>query len=331
MLFKGEYMVSNPLSEENKFEKLKESCDDILIMGPSGAGKGFLAKLLHTQSNKRAGKNFIHINSASINSSIFESEMFGHIKGSFTGAIYDKEGYCAKVKDGDLFLDEIGDLSMDLQTKLLVLISDRIYIPVGSSQMQTFNGRIIAATNKDLKKEVINGKFREDLYYRLSNFVLNVKALCEQKEIIPHLLKKFLEEENCRITFTKSAIQYFSEQKYNGNIRQLKSIVKRIIRYEDDKKSITLEDIIPYIEEEMFSPYQNSENFEDKDLSALIKAIHYKINGKLPVLTKLFIENALSLSNGNITAAARNIGIGRKSLERMLKKYEIKKNCFSCR
>lgn len=320
-------MAKNPLSEENKFKKLKESCDDVLIMGPSGAGKGFLAKLLHTESNKRADKNFMHINCASISSSIFESEMFGHIKGSFTGALQDKEGYCAKVKDGDLFLDEIGDLSTDLQAKLLVLISDRIYTPVGSCEMKFFEGRIIAATNKNLKKEVSDGKFREDLYYRLSNFVLNVKSLYEQKEIIPYLIKKFLNEENCSITFTKSAIEYFSQQKWNGNIRQLKSIVKRIIRYENNKMIITKEDIIPYIEEEICLEAQNRKIFEDKDLSDLIKTIYYKINGKLSVLIKLFIENALSISGGNITAAARNIGIGRKSLERMLKKYGILRNC----
>ena len=113
--------IKNPLSEENKFERLKESFDDVLIIGPSGAGKGYLAKLLHTESVSRANKNFIHVNSTSVNSTIFESEMFGHTKGSFTGAFQDKEGYCCRVKDGDLFLDEIGDLSLDLQAKLLNL------------------------------------------------------------------------------------------------------------------------------------------------------------------------------------------------------------------
>jgi len=315
-------LAKNPLSEENKFEKLKEASDDVLIIGPSGAGKGYLAKLLQTESKTRANKNFIHINSASINSTIFESEMFGHIKGSFTGAFQDKEGYCSKVKDGDLFLDEIGDLPMDLQAKLLVLISDRIFIPVGSSETKTFYGRIIAATNKNLKKEVACGKFREDLYYRLSNFVLNVKPLCEQKDKIPELVKLFLKEENSDIVFEKSAIEYLSAQKWQGNIRQLKSVIKRIIRYDCDKKLMKKENIILYIEEEN----ESDDNLEDKDLPVLIKTLFDKINGNLRTLIKLFVECALKLNKQNITVAAKNIGIGRKSLERMMKKYKISRD-----
>lgn len=315
-------ITKNPLSEENKFDKLKESCDDVLIIGPSGAGKGYLAKLLQTKSKTRADKNFIHINSASISSTLFESEMFGHIKGSFTGAFQDKEGYCSKVKDGDLFLDEIGDLPLELQAKLLVLINDRIFIPVGSSETKKFYGRIIAATNKNLKKEVADGKFREDLYFRLSNFVLNVKPLCEQKDKIPELVKLFLKEENSDIIFEKSALEYLSAQKWQGNIRQLKSVVKRIIRYDCDKKLMKKEDVISYIEEEN----ESSDNLEDGDLSALIKTLFDKINGNLDTLIKLFVECALKSKKQNITAAAQNIGIGRKTLERMLKKYKISRD-----
>jgi DNA-binding NtrC family response regulator len=316
-------ITKNSLSEENKFEKLKESHDDVLIIGPSGAGKGYLAKLLQTKSKTRAGKNFIHINSASINSTIFESELFGHIKGSFTGAFQDKEGYCCKVKDGDLFLDEIGDLPLELQAKLLVLISDRIYMPVGSCETKIFYGRIIAATNKNLKKEVSQGRFREDLYYRLSNFILNVKPLCEQKDKISELIKLFLKEENSNLMFDKSAFKYLSIQKWNGNIRQLKSIIKRIIRYDSDKKTIKKEDIVPYLEEENYLENENGNIFEEKEISGLIKILFDKINGNLHILIKLFLEYALKLNGQNITATAQSIDIGRKTLERMLKKYNI--------
>jgi DNA-binding NtrC family response regulator len=319
------YNVRKALSEENKFEKLKDSRDDVLIIGPSGAGKGYLAKLLHTSSNTRAAKNFIHVNCASVTPAIFESEMFGHIKGSFTGAYQDKEGYCGKVKDGDLFLDEIGDLSLELQAKLLVLISDRTYMPVGSSETLRFNGRIIAATNKNLKKEVAEGKFREDLYYRLNNFVLNTKALHERKNDIPKLVKLFLAEENTGIIFDESALEYLMKQKWSGNIRQLKGFVKKIIRY-SDQKIITREDLIPYIEEESASDYEYSKTHDDKNPPILIKILFNKINGNLHALIKSFVEHALNLNNQNITATAQNIGVGRKTLERMLKKYKIPKN-----
>ena len=317
-------MDTFPLSEENKFEKLKESRDDVLIVGPTGAGKGYLAKLLHTTSIARANKNFIHVNSASVNSTIFESEMFGHIKGSFTGAFQDKEGYCGKVKDGDLFLDEIGDLSLELQAKLLVLISDRIYMPVGSCEVKIFEGRIIAATNKNLKKEVAEGRFREDLYYRLNNFVLNTKALRERKDKIPELVNLFLAEENCGTVFDKSALEYLSSQKWHGNIRQLKSVVKRIIRYSGKGQEIfSREDIIPYIEEENVNEYEYDRSADNKDIPVLIKILFDKTNGELCMQTKLFIEHAMRLNKQNITAAAQNMGVGRKTLERMLKKHNI--------
>ena len=319
-------VAKNPLSEENKFEKLKESRDDVLIIGPSGAGKGHLARLLHTKSKKRVAKQFIHVNSASVSSNIFESEMFGHIRGAFTGAFQNKEGYCSKVKDGDLFLDEIGDLSLGLQAKLLVLINDRIYMPVGSSETQRFEGRIIAATNKNLRKEIAEGKFREDLYYRLNNFVLNVKPLCEQKNKIPELVKLFLTEEDSDITLDESALRYFLAQKWDGNIRQLKNIVKQIARYSDaSKKIMTKEDVVPYIEaEQVLERY--GETFENKDLSTLIRILHNRINGNLQVLIKAFIENAFTLNNENITVTAQRIGVKRKSLERLLSKYKISKN-----
>jgi len=314
----------NALSEENKFEKLKETCDDVLIIGPSGAGKGYLARLLHTKSVARADKNFIHVNSAAVNSGIFESEMFGHTRGSFTGASQDKEGYCASVKDGDLFLDEIGDLPLDLQAKLLVLLGDRIYIPLGSSQAKKFDGRVIAATNKNLKTEVATGKFREDLYYRLSNFVLYVKPLCEQKDKIPDLIAGFLAEENSTIIFEKSAMQHLLTQEWKGNVRQLKTIIKRVLRYDDKKYKITKEDLIPYIDDEFgFDCGENQNELDKKNLADLTQTLFNKINGNLHTLIKLFAEHALRSNNGNITAAAQDISVGRKTLERMLKKYGI--------
>jgi DNA-binding NtrC family response regulator len=263
------------------------------------------------------------VNCASVSPAIFESEMFGHVKGSFTGAFQDKEGYCGKVKDGDLFLDEIGDLPLELQAKLLVLLSDRIYTPVGSCETQNFNGRIIAATNKNLEKKIAEGRFREDLYYRLCGFVLNVEALREKKESIPEMAKRFLAKENPNIAFDASALGYLSEQRWEGNIRQLKNVVKRIARYGSGQQIITRDDIIPYIEEEYAREYKYGETAENEDLLALIKKAFRKANGNLHTIIKLFAEHALKINKQNITAAAQNIGVGRKVLERMLKKYDI--------
>jgi DNA-binding NtrC family response regulator len=314
----------NPLSEANKFEKLKESRDDVLIVGPSGAGKGYLAKRLHTESSARAKKMFIHVNCASVSPAIFESEMFGHVRGSFTGAFQDKEGYCGKVQDGDLFLDEIGDLPPELQAKLLVLLGDKIYTPVGSCETQNFNGRIIAATNKNLEKEVAEGRFREDLHYRLCGFVLNVGALREKRDSIPELADLFLAEENPAAAFDAPALKYLSEQKWDGNVRQLKSVIKRIARYScDGNNIITRDDIVPYIEEEYARKYLYGNMSESEDLPALIKTAFSKADGDLHTVIKLFAEHALARNKQNVTAAAQNIGLGRKTLERMLKKYNI--------
>ena len=308
--------LKNPLSEENKFEKLKESGDDVLIIGPSGSGKGHLAKRLHSESNARSGKKFIHVNSAGVSPTIFESEMFGHLKGSFTGAFQDREGYCGKVRDGDLFLDEIGDLSLELQAKLLVLINDRTYMPVGSSETLSFDGRIIAATNKFLKKEVTNGNFREDLYYRLNNFVLNAKPLCEQKEIIPELVLMFLDNENSNLTFSNPALEYLSRQKWDGNIRQLKNLVRRIVRYSDDnKKAITEDDVILFVEEEYSYEAETSESEHSQNVETMLR-------GNLQDWIMWFVKNALARHRGNISLTAKKIGVGRKSLERMLNKNE---------
>jgi len=312
----------NPLSQENIFEKLKESHDDVLILGPTGAGKGYLAKRLHRESVSRSRKKFIHVNCAAISSNLFESQMFGHSKGSFTGAYENSMGYCGAVEDGDLFLDEIGDLSQDSQAKLLVLICDRTYMSVGNYEERIFHGRIIAATNKNLAKVVAAGRFREDLYYRLNTFILKVKPLHEQKAIIPALAAQFVSEEGSRMVFDDSALQYLSELQWPGNIRQLRSVIKKIIRYSGhSQKILTVSDVIPYVEEEAVLGYERNGVSGDLDLPNLVRALFNHVGGSFNTWAGLFLDYAVEANGRNIVATAKNVGLSRNVLRGLLKRY----------
>lgn len=218
---------------QEMIQKVAPSDARVLITGPNGAGKELVAHSIHSLS-ERSKQPIVEVNCAAIPSELIESELFGHIKGSFTGAIKDKQGKFEQANGGTIFLDEIGDMSLVAQAKVLRALQENKVSPVGSDKEVKVNVRVLAATNKDLKKEIEAGKFREDLYHRLSVIEINVPSLDERKEDIPilvnHFSKQIAEEQNSAVKeFDKKALETLQNFSWTGNIRELRNVVERLI------------------------------------------------------------------------------------------------------
>lgn len=223
----------------------------VLITGENGTGKELVANQLHEQSN-RSNKNFIEVNCAAIPSELIESELFGHVKGSFTSAIKDRSGKFEAADKGTLFLDEIADMSLAAQAKVLRALEEKKIQRVGNEKDISIDVRVIAATNKDLKKEIAEGRFREDLYHRLAVIIIHVPKLIERKEDIPLLTNHFIEliskEQGLEMkNFTKEAMKKLDNYSWTGNIRELRNVVERLMILGDNP--ITVENITQYTPE----------------------------------------------------------------------------------
>lgn len=221
----------------------------VLIIGPNGSGKELVARSLHAESDRSAAP-YIEVNCAAIPSELIESELFGHEKGSFTSAIKQHKGKFEQADGGTLFLDEIGDMSLAAQAKVLRVLQENKLSRVGSDVDIKVDVRVIAATNKDLRKEIEAGNFREDLYHRLSVIVIKVPSLDERKSDIPLLIDYFVEQvcnETAlpRKTFSQEAVQYLTERSWKGNIRELRNVVERLLILGDEV--ITIKNIEDYV------------------------------------------------------------------------------------
>jgi DNA-binding NtrC family response regulator len=214
-------------------EKVAATDARVLITGPNGTGKELVAHWLHEKS-ERAKAPMIEVNCAAIPSELIESELFGHIKGSFTGANKDRAGKFEAANGGTIFLDEVGDMSLSAQAKVLRALQENKVSRVGSDKDITVNVRVVAATNKDLQKEITEGRFREDLYHRLAVILIQVPALNERRDDIPLLVKHFAEkiaeeQGNSIKAFSDKAIKKLQEYDWTGNIRELRNVVERLI------------------------------------------------------------------------------------------------------
>jgi transcriptional regulator with GAF, ATPase, and Fis domain len=205
----------------------------VLITGGNGSGKELVARQLHEKS-ERAEAPFIEVNCAAIPAELIESELFGHEKGAFTSAIKQRKGKFEQADGGTLFLDEIGDMSLSAQAKVLRALQENVIQRVGSEREIKVDCRVVAATNKDLRKEITEGRFREDLYHRLAVILIKVPELNERREDIPMLITHFAEkiasEQGTAVkSFSKKAIQLLQEYDWTGNIRELRNVVERLI------------------------------------------------------------------------------------------------------
>ncbi len=292
--------------------KIAQSNSNVLILGESGSGKELVANAVHNLS-PRKGKNFVAINCAAFPEGLLESEIFGYMKGAFTGAMQNKQGLFELADDGSIFLDEIGEMPLNLQVKLLRVIENGIFRRLGGTTDIKVDVRIISATNKDLKEEVKAGKFREDLYYRLNVFPVRIPPLRERKEDIPLLINHFLSKLSCpQKRITPDAMKVLLDYEWKGNVRELENIVERIALL-SEKDEITFD-----------------------DLPSEIKGYTSKIEG-IPVLTdegvnldsivedieKKYILQALEKANGIKTEAAKLLNLTFRSFRHRLKKYGI--------
>lgn len=243
------------VGESPAIKKVKETIEKVaptdarvLITGPNGTGKELVAHWLHQKSN-RSEASFIAVNCAAIPAELIESELFGHEKGSFTSAVKQRIGKFEQADGGTLFLDEIGDMSLSAQSKVLRALQEHKITRVGGDKDIKVDVRVLAATNKDLKKEIEEGKFREDLYHRLSVILIQVPALKERKEDIPLLVDKFLEDiakeyGTAKKDISKDAIAKLQELPWTGNIRELRNVVERLVILGD--KTVSLDDVKKY-------------------------------------------------------------------------------------
>jgi len=280
----------------------------VLITGESGTGKEVLARLIHQHSTRRK-ESFIAVNCAAIPGTLIESELFGHTKGAFTGAIKNRKGRFQSAHQGTLFLDEIGELQPETQVKLLRALQEKQVEPVGSDRSEAVDVRIIAATNRDLQKDIITERFREDLYYRLSVIPLHLPPLRERREDIPGLVRHFMKKFDTppNVTFSEEALQKLHSYHWPGNIRELQNVVERciILRNSD---LITPDEI------------QLPDYRAKTDLAASLRIPPEGIS--LEEVEKEMIVEAMRMSNGNRSQAARLLKIPRHVLIYRLEKFD---------
>jgi len=289
----------------------------VLIHGESGTGKELIARAIHFNGNRK-DQPFVVVNCASIPRELLESELFGHEKGSFTGAHQRKIGKFELAKGGTLFLDEIGEMEMALQSKILRVIQEKEFERVGGNEVLSTNVRILSATNRDLQKAVEMKEFREDLYYRLNSFPIYVPALRERRSdivvLIDHFIKSFNEKMSLEIKgITKQALKILYDYEWPGNIRELENTLERSLILTD--KNIIDVDVIP---DQLKSP--------DDNLAIKISGPMFTENSPVIPFEKLkeeAIRHALAKTTGNVVEAARKLHIGRATLYRLMEKYNI--------
>lgn len=313
---KYELVGNHPLMKKlwNEIIKISPTNSTTLISGESGTGKELIARAIHSHS-LRAKERFVQVNCAAIPEELIESELFGHEKGAFTGATERKQGKFEQADDGTIFLDEIGDMSLKTQSKVLRVLEEGEVQKVGSSKINKVNVRVIAATNKDLKSEIKEGNFREDLYFRLNVIPLYSPPIREKKEDIPLLVeyfsKNYAQENNFKVKkFTKDAIDTMVKYPWKGNIRELKNVVERLIVM-TDKDKIEKKDLPDQIrgEAHLFLP--------DAKNTKTMKEFR-------EIAEKDFIIAKLEENNWNISQTAREIDTPRSNLYKKLENYGIK-------
>lgn len=313
------YSLENIIGQSPKMQQLfklipriAQSNSSVLILGESGSGKELVATALHNLSNRK-GKNFVTINCAAFPEGLLESELFGHMKGAFTGAMYNKQGLFEIADGGSVLLDEIGEMPHNLQAKLLRVLENGTFRRIGGTTDIKVDVRIISATNKDLKDEIAAGRFREDLYYRLNVVPLNIPPLRERKEDIPLLIDHFLNKtspdpKNISIEAMKLLMDY----SWKGNVRELENVIERTALLTDG------EEITPADLPAELSGYgKDMKSFPDLTEEGI------DIDNIIGDLEKKYLLKALEKSRGVKTEAAKLLKLSFRSFRHRLHKYGI--------
>ncbi len=318
--FKFESIISQSAKMEyvlNLAGRVASSKATVLIRGESGTGKELIAKAIHFTSSRK-DKPFVTVNVAALSENLMESELFGHVKGSFTGAIENRVGRFEEADKGTLFIDEVGDIPLNIQVKLLRAIQFGEIQSIGSNITKKVDVRILAATNRNLEELIKENLFREDLYYRLNVVSLNLPALRERKEDIPllinHFIRKYSDINEKEIKgISNDALDILMKYNYPGNIRELENIIERAIVLARHN-IITIDDLPPQLglsfEKNILDPHNLDNTYEEK-----MKAFESEL-----------IQEALSRTNGNQSAAARELGMTERHLRSRLERLGLKSN-----
>ncbi|MDY0907015.1 sigma-54 dependent transcriptional regulator [Pedobacter sp. CFBP9032] len=307
----GKHQFSTIIGQSKKLneaidlaKRVSKTDTTVLLLGETGTGKEVFAQSIHDES-PRTAKPFVALNCSGFSPDLLESELFGYKAGAFTGANKDKKGLLEEANGGTLFLDEIGEMNLDLQAKLLRVLENQSFIKVGDTHTQQVNVRILAATNKDLKADAESGKFRSDLYYRLSVFTIMLPPLRERKSDIALLAKHYLKEYAIKSNRTSlrlddKILDIFEKYQWRGNIRELKNVMERLVILSDGNE-LNLSALPPEFFE--FAPLKNDFNLQQVE--------------------KQHIQKVLIHTKGNKTETSRLLGIGLTTLYRKIEEYGI--------
>jgi two-component system, NtrC family, nitrogen regulation response regulator NtrX len=278
----------------------------VLITGENGTGKELVARALHAASPRRDAP-FVEVNCAAIPADLIESELFGHVKGSFTGAVADRTGRFEQAHGGTLFLDEVGDMSLAAQAKLLRVLQEGVLTPVGGSRPIEVDVRVIAATNKDVASEIAEGRFREDLLYRLNVVTIEVPPLRQRPEDVPPLVRYFTEQLAVagmpRKIFTEEAVRRLQNRQWPGNVRELRNAVERVLILAGGK-SVTSADIDALVPRDAAADSQSLESFRDE-------------------AERAFLLQKLRAFDWNITETARSMDLPRSNLYKKMERFGL--------
>jgi DNA-binding NtrC family response regulator len=320
---KEKYSFKNMVGKSKKMkeiysliEKLAATDSTVLITGESGTGKEMAARAVHLLS-QRWDNSFVSLNCGALPENLLESELFGHVKGSFTGAVVDKKGMFEVAEKGVLFLDEVGEMSPWTQVKLLGAIQDKKIRRVGGTEEIPVDVRIIAATNQNLKKKIEEEKFREDLFYRLNVISFEMPPLREKKEDLPllvsHFLKKYCKKMGKKMKrIVPEVMNIFESYPWPGNVRELENLIERIVAIED-RGTIT-EDSLP---EELLKPRKKPE-------TNLLFQQGFNLNSHLDEIAQNYIREARQAANGNLKETASLLGVSYRTLRYLIDKYGLK-------
>ncbi len=287
----------------------------VLVRGPTGAGKELVARAIHERSRRSEGP-FVAVNCSSMPAALMESLLLGHERGAFTGADPRVRGHLEQAAGGTLLLDEIAELSVDLQAKLLRVVEDKRFRPLGAENDIPLDARILAATHVDIEARISEGRFREDLYYRLNVVTIDVPPLFERDEDIPELVQWFVAGTSRKLKFGEPAIDWLKRRPWPGNVRELRNVIERLaLLAETDEIDVrTLE--------ELARPRTGvSANEEIDRLARALLALPERLGSKLRVIERAVLHHAIEACNGNKSAAARMIGVDRKALERRWERF----------
>jgi two-component system nitrogen regulation response regulator GlnG/two-component system response regulator HydG len=303
--------------------KIAPTSSTVLVCGESGTGKEFFARIIHHMSRRTDGK-FVAMNCGAVPDTLFESELFGHVKGSFTGADRDRAGLVEEANLGTLFLDEVAELTPSAQVKLLRFLQERTFKRIGENVQRTVNVRIIAASNKDLLTLVAEKKFREDLYYRLNVFTLNLPPLRERKETIPNLIKLFIHKNNDLLDkniakLSPAAEAVLANYDYPGNVRELENIIEHAMVLAESNE-ISDRDLPEFMFKNHLLLPAPPKDFAAGDC---LKLVTPETVITLSDMERQYIARALDVHKSNYSETARKLGISRSTLWRKIREYGL--------